>query len=398
MSRKLDRLLDLLVLVGYSIAFPVKLAKRISGHEQYDRCVMYRAVREGYVSLIRSEGKRQVIRSLQLTEKGLDYIACRDPEAVALIYGRTDSIPKVYPSQVSRLLRLHAIAVGLVMARAAGAVIPPLKKPSLLLHIPPQSNQPANPEMVYYYSPFELRAAFEELDDRVMSKTSRLIGIIIRKNHCFCLYYAGKSRIFWQRVTEENHAYGIKALLQARGFQIDVLSQIVIGSRMSVAEKLCRSPRPGGDKYFVVSDFFDHCHFVTDDAAGDKLLPMIIHPTDYLDRSRQMLVRYQPPESGERMFDALEGTSGRAVFLEVGCDLLTLERLKQRRFGFLKEPIVLCCDFQSDTVAHILKDAAEVRSIPREIWQGNTRTYTDPDEAYLMNTGQSKPQLPGKQS
>jgi hypothetical protein len=249
-----------------------------------------------------------------------------------------------------------------------------VEKPSLLFNTPPFSNQPIDTEKVYYYSPFELRAAFEELDDRVLSKTSRLIGIIIHNNHCFLLYNAGNKRIFWQRITEENHAYGIKALLQARGFRIDVLSQIVIGSSMSVAEKLCRSPRPGGDKYFVVSDFFDHCHFVTDDAAGDKLLPMIIHPTDYLDRSRQMLVRYQPPESGERLFDALEGTTGRPVFLEVGCDLLTLERLKQRRFGFLKEPIVLCCDFQSDTVAQILKDAAEVRSIPREIWQGNTRT------------------------
>ena len=88
MTKKVDRMLDLLVLVGYSVAFPVKLAKRLSGHEQYDRCVMYRAIREGYVLLMRREGKRQVIRSLQLTEKGLDYIACLDPEAVALIYGR----------------------------------------------------------------------------------------------------------------------------------------------------------------------------------------------------------------------------------------------------------------------------------------------------------------------
>ena len=48
MTRKVDRLLDLLILVGYSVAFPVTLAKRLSGHEQYDRCVMYRAIREGH--------------------------------------------------------------------------------------------------------------------------------------------------------------------------------------------------------------------------------------------------------------------------------------------------------------------------------------------------------------
>ena len=43
---------------------------------------MYRAIREGYVVLPRREGKRQVIRSLQLTEKGEEYIAERDPRAV----------------------------------------------------------------------------------------------------------------------------------------------------------------------------------------------------------------------------------------------------------------------------------------------------------------------------
>ena len=380
MSRKVDRLLDLLILVGYSIAFPVKLAKRISGHEQYDRCVMYRAIREEYVTLLRKEGKRQVIRSLQLTEKGLDYIACRDPEALVLIYGRTDAVPKVYPSQESRLLRLHAIATGLVMSRAAGAVIPPVEKPSLLLNTPPCSNQPIDSEKVYYYSPFELRAAFEELDDRVLSKTSRLIGIIIHNNHCFFLYNAGNKRIFWQRITEENHAYGIKALLQARGFRIDVLSQIVIGSSKSVAEKLCRSPRPSGDKYFVVSDFFDRCHFVTDDAAGDELLPMIVRPSDYLDRSRQALASYRPPEPGERLFDAQEETTGRPVFLEYDCDLLTLERLKQQRFGFQEKPIVLCCDFQRDALARILKDTAEVRPIPEEIWQGKTASPPQPHD------------------
>ena len=34
MTQKVDRMLDLLVLVGYSVAFPVKLAKRLSGQER----------------------------------------------------------------------------------------------------------------------------------------------------------------------------------------------------------------------------------------------------------------------------------------------------------------------------------------------------------------------------
>lgn len=362
MTKKVDIMLDLLVLVGYSVAFPVKLAKRLSGHEQYDRCVMYRAIREGYVLLMRREGKRQVIRSLLLTEKGEDYIAARDTDALAMIWGRMGRAPKVFPSKEAKILRLHAIATGLVMARAAGAVIRSLEKPPILLSSRGYMDPQIDEEKAYYYAPFELQAAFEELDDRVESKTSRLIGIIVRKNRCFCMYFAGNKRIFWQRLSEENHAAGIKVLLQARGFRIDTIEQIVIGNRMSVAEKLCRSPRLKGDKYFVVSDFFDSCYFVTNDAAGDLLLPMIIRPLNYLDFKRQALASYLPPRTVARISDAEEAHTSRPVILNHSCDLLFLEHLRQQCYGFYKKPIVLCHDYQQDVMQSILGDSAEVRA------------------------------------
>ena len=366
MTRNVDRLLDLLILVGYSISFPAALAKRLSGHEQYDRTVMYRAIRKGYVVLIRREGKRQVIRSLQLTEKGEDYIADRDPSALAMIYGRKGMAKQVYPSRESKILRLHAIATGLVMARAAGALIPPMDKPSLMFPSRGFTRRPVDNEQLYYYSPFELRAAFEESDDRAQSKTSRLIGVIVRGNRCFCMYFAGKQRIYWQRISEENNAIGIKGLLQARGFRIDMVSQIVIGSRMSVAEKLCRSPSINGDRYFVVSDFFDNCYFVTNDAAGDALLPMILRPTGFLDFNRHALAGYQPPESYKRIIDAVEPLTGRPVFLGYGCDLQLLDSLRQQRYCFQKKPIVLCFDYQREAMESILQDTAEVRAIGGE--------------------------------
>lgn len=366
MTRKVDRLLDLLILVGYSISFPATLAKRLSGHEQYDRAVMYRAIREGYVVLIRREGKRQVIRSLQLTDKGEEYIAERDPRALTMIHSRMDMAPQVFPSREAKILRLHAIATGLVMARAAGAQISPADKPSLLFPSVDHPQKPVDNEQFYYYSPFELRAAFEELDDRAQPNTSRLIGVIVRGNRCFCMYFAGKQRIYWQRVSEENHAIGIEGLLQARGFQKTMMSQIVIGSRMSVAEKLCRSPRLNGDRYFVVSDFFDNCFFVTNDAAGDTLLPMLLRPTGYLDFNRHALAGYQPPESYNRIIDAVEPLTGRPVFLCYSCDLQLLDSLRQQRYGFQEKPIVLCFDYQRKAIESILQDTAEVRSIDGE--------------------------------
>ena len=129
---KNDRLLELLWFVGYCIEFPTQLAVRIGGGAEWNRRVMYRAIREGYVRLYRKKHKRHVIRSMSLTQKGFEYVAQRDPEAVSMIYSRVNSSERIYPGWIDKILRLHAIAIGTVMSNAAGAVLLISQKPSLM--------------------------------------------------------------------------------------------------------------------------------------------------------------------------------------------------------------------------------------------------------------------------
>ena len=120
---KNDRLLELLWFVGYCIEFPTQLAVRIGGGAEWNRRVMYHAIREGYVRLYRKKHKRHVIRSMSLTQKGFEYVAQRDPEALSMIYSRVNSSERVYPGWIDKILRLHAIAIGTVMSNAAGATL-----------------------------------------------------------------------------------------------------------------------------------------------------------------------------------------------------------------------------------------------------------------------------------
>lgn len=161
---KNDRLLELLWFVGYCIEFPTQLAVRIGGGAEWNRRVMYRAIREGYVKCYRRKHKRHVIRSLSLTQKGFDYVAQSDPEAVAMIYSRINCSERVYPSKVDKILRLHAIAVGTVMAHAADAEILISQKPSLMSPAKRTSNTiTPDPTQCYYYASHELRVAIEEI-------------------------------------------------------------------------------------------------------------------------------------------------------------------------------------------------------------------------------------------
>ena len=275
---KNDRLLELLWFVGYCIEFPTQLAVRIGGGAEWNRRVMYRAIREGYVRLYRKKHKRHVIRSMSLTQKGFEYVAQRDPEALSMIYSRVNSSERVYPGWIDKILRLHAIAIGTVMSNAAGATLLISQKPSLMSPakratnaVVPDSNK------IYYYAAHELRVAIEEYSPESVSKSSRTIGIIVKGRCCFFLYFTGSTRMYWMKNSEENYAAAVKSLLLARGFGITSIHQIVIGSTMSVAQRLCHGAKPFGNKYFVVSTFFAQCLFLTNNKEGDTLLKLILH-------------------------------------------------------------------------------------------------------------------------
>lgn len=368
---KNDRLLELLWFVGYCIEFPTQLAVRIGGGAEWNRRVMYRAIREGYVKLYRRKHKRHVIRSLSLTQMGIDYVAQRDPEAVAMIYSRLATTERVYPSKVDKILRLHSIAVGTVMSHAAGASILLSKKPSLMSPAKRASNaiQP-DPSQAYYYAAHELRVAIEEYSPESVSKSSRTTGIVVKGKQVYFLYFTGSTRMYWMKNSEENYAAAIKSLLLARGFGVTTIHQVVIGSTMSVAHRLCHSAKPFGNKYFVVSTFFAQCLFFTNNQDGDALFKIILNPDLALRTNRAMLAPFNPPRTPNREYDAIDIQNERPVILNYQCDLLKLSDIRPIPEGFRGNPIMLCFDYQTQTVQSIVGPAIEVRPVESKIYYG----------------------------
>ena len=128
---KYNRMLELLWFIGYCREFPSQLADRICGHPDWNRHVKYAALKKGYISVYRVQYRQRVIRSLRLTPLGLEYIAQRDPKVLPYVMAQQDSGAGTR-NVTERILRYHAQATALIMARNAGAVFLPDQKPSLL--------------------------------------------------------------------------------------------------------------------------------------------------------------------------------------------------------------------------------------------------------------------------
>jgi hypothetical protein len=358
-----NRMLELLWFVGYCGDFPSQLAYRIGGHPEWNRHVMYRAIKLGYVTVYRGQYRQRVIRSLRLTESGMDYIGERDPASLSVILAKLDAAPTGSHSSIERIVRTHSLATGLVMAHSAGAHFLPAEKPSLLsrqlgadMSVPPEAGQ------AYFYSPAEIRSAIQELDDSTVPKGSRMIGVIAKDRYLYLMYHTGSARMVWFPATEDNTAAVIETILHARGLNCEVRSQIIIGSNMSVAEKITHSNKTGrNDRYFSVSNAYNNCYFLTNNQEGDELLETILDQQKQQRLNTKTLSHYRPPASNTRQYDAVTRDGTQPITLNYKCDLLTLLNFDYTPNGFSGCPIMLCLDYQQDVVQRILGPLAEVR-------------------------------------
>ena len=358
-----NRMLDLLWLVGYCGEFPSELAVRVQGHPEWNRHVKYRALELGYLDLYRAETRRRVIRSLRLTDTGLQYIGDRAPTALSYILAKRDQAEKAH-SSLEKIMRAHSVAYGFVMSMKAGALFLPPDKPSLLLKQDTGYGKgPADTNKLYYYSPQEIRYAIQEYDERTVAKTSRLIGILVRDSHCYCMYFTGSGRMYWSKSSEDNTVSSIEQLLAARGLECTAFSQLIIGRSMEVARRIGKYQVDTLDRYFTVASNYQHCFFVENNAAGDELLSLIVNPQKQIRFNRRVLAPYRPPKEPTRAYDAVTPDGEQPVTLGYQCDLRALLDTDHAIPGFSRRPIILCFDYQADAIQDIVGSLTEVRPI-----------------------------------
>ena len=100
--------------------------------------------------------------------------------------------------------------------------------------------------------------------------------------------------------------------------------------------------------------------FITNDQRGDELLGIIIDPQKQVQVNRQALDGMIPPP-GTKFYDALTPDRRRPIVLGYTCDLFAFSNLSAYLNGFEEPTIVLCYDYQLNTIQSIVETPTEVR-------------------------------------
>lgn len=360
---KVDRLFLVLSYVAFCGEFPKQMAFRVGGYPDFTRRTTHKALEEGYLREWNGVKGKRAVNSLRITEKGLDYIARKNLQVFGMIAAQRDSRNPSTHLNVNGILRAHAQASVLVMAQNAGALVMVKDKPSLMPKDSMRQGQEVDTQKCYFYSIQEIRKALVVRDPKLQLKGSQLAGVIVRGHDCYFLYFAGSQRLFWMRPTEENFVGAVESLLNLRGFEVRVIRQVVIGNRITVAKKLYKRSEYRAKRYFVLSEFYNNCYFVTNSQEGDIQLRSIIHKDLAQEIAGKALSGCQIPARVMRGYDAIELSSGRPVLLNFMFDMLPLETAYMAGASMGKTPVILCFDHQVNVMQSLVEPQVEVRGI-----------------------------------
>lgn len=166
--------------------------------------------------------------------------------------------------------------------------------------------------------------------------------------------------MYWLAGTEENMVAALEQVLRLRGIAVEVFSEVIIGTKMSVAQKLMKVETQHSSRYFTISDRYNNIFFITNDHRGDALLGVIADQKKQLEINRRALDGFIPPLD-TKFYDAMTPDRRRPVVLGYLCDLFTFSNLSAYLDGFEEPAIVLCYDYQLNAIQSIVETPIEVR-------------------------------------
>lgn len=356
-----DTLPDLiLTMTAVCGEYPLSQVARLPGGSAYKESVVRSLKHNGLLRTYYRDG----LRGLRLTMAAKQRLRIERPERLTpFLTGRSE--PNVLKSELPRRLRLHRMAE--VLTTMVNAHVS-----SLRWEKPPLFHREGKQHLTLpvYYDSREVK----EIGPQGMKiKSSRATGILLTDGGIFIVYNTGPFQMEWEYKAELR----LKALLQmelCRGLYSDQfgelgISGIVFGAEMGQMAQIMTESSCGQHNYFILDGNFDHFYFLPSDHRGEVILQFLYDSElkAVLDQilSENLYAR-RPGWLVEN--DAIE-ESGAPVLFAYTCDMPRIRRFDTALELHGLTGVLICFDFQEETLRRICSDQVTLQSIDFEIFE-----------------------------
>lgn len=261
----------LMEFVGLCGEVPVALVRKLPGYYDYNRRLVTRLVREGYLKERRMKGyRRRIVRSLSLTETGLSQLQRVSPGQAQRVRAHVLA-PENGHGNWKKTLRLHRGATCLLAAMKLNAVWQP-----------GQQKEAALGKQLTYYSAYELATKYGW-----DNKGARLSGILVSRYTYSPLYYLCDSNMRWSEEAERMFLDHVESSPLGRGRTLG--SSLLLGESWDLVESLIIHAVNPRSRLIHFTKYSSFRYFTMDD-MGLRLMKLLLDHT-YLFAFQQHLLQ-----------------------------------------------------------------------------------------------------------
>ena len=331
---RVDTAARILVFIGTCGEVPVKLFRDWEGYYDYNRRLVTRLVREGFLLERKFTGcSREVVRSVHLSAAGL-----RKVEELSPAWGKRIREHRFAPeggsSDWKKVLRQHRNAYALLTVRKLGA-----------RWVPRREKEAALGTQLVYFSTYELNRKYGW-----DNKGVRAAGILCDTwGRIFFVYYLGSHNMQWNDSVEEGFRSRVETAMDSEHYH--PTANLFLGETWLLAENLARhGANPRTRLIRPVPDI--HSYYSATDQHGLELLRLILNRDGvneffYFLRKQDLILDYMMTE----------------FLFELG-DLTRFIKRPKQRFN----PRTACIfDFQQEAMERINDVGAELISLPGDL-------------------------------
>lgn len=352
---------NLLELVAVSGELPVNLLLRIAGGDSYKPAVVTALKQQGLLRTYYRDG----LRGLRLTAaaKKLLYAQNTARFGFALV-GLTDT--NHIKSDAARRLRLHRIAETTVTMQNAGVTVFRDEKPFVFAPAL-EENADLRISAPAFYNSREIKeigTAFVKI------KGARSVGVLLTASKIYTVYNLGTSLMKWEYKSEMRTKALLKTVIcreRLTQYSAEDIKGVIFGDGMELCFEILSGA--GGKQYFVLDGNYENFYYLTNDRRGERILTMLCNPP-LSERLKQILMSdLQDGDSGFTIENDAFEQDGRPVLFGFFCDLPRIKRFDTALRLREKKGVIICFDFQSETLGRYCGEEIEFKTIDFEKWE-----------------------------
>ena len=349
----------LLELTAISGELPANQLSRLSGGDSYKAAVVTALKQKKLLTTY----YRDSLRGYRLTGCAKLLLCERNPERFSFyLTGAVDT--NHVRSEITRRLRLHRIAETTITMMNAGVSVFRDEHPTVFAPIWDESIHIRSPSFFNSREIKELGTVFAKI------RGARSVGVLLTENDIFAVYNLGDALMKWEYKSEMRTKALLKTVLcrerLPEQYSPDSVKGLLFGNTMELAYDLLTNK--GGQQYFILDGNYESFLFLSNDRKGEAVLKLLCHSELSHALDEILVGDLEPAQPGLTIEnDAME--DGAPVLLCYTCDLPRIKRFHTALQLQNKTGIIICFDYQAETLHRYCGDIVKFQTIDFEKWE-----------------------------